>query len=85
MKMPCYAVTSCSIVHTPDWRSVTMLNLIKRALAGDKEIALMLLAMAGYGEGIDQTIAEESVFIQTMTKAIKRAETELHEKGHEKS
>ena len=45
----------------------------------------MLLAMAGYGEGIDQTIAEESVFIQTMTKAIKRAETESHEKGHEKS
>ena len=60
----------------PDWRSVTMLNLIKRAAAGDKEIALMLLAMAGYGEGIDQAIAEDSVFIHTMLKAIKGAESE---------
>ena len=59
----------------PDWRSVTMLNLIKRAAAGDKEIALMLLAMAGYGEGIDQAIAEDSVFIHTMLKAIKGAES----------
>lgn len=52
----------------PDWRSVMMLRLIKRALAGDREIALVLLAMAGYGEGIDRIIAEESVVINTMNR-----------------
>ena len=48
----------------PDWRSVTMLRLLKRAAAGDREIALLLLAMAGYGEGIDRAIAEESQIVQ---------------------
>ena len=65
----------------PDWRSVTMLRLLKRAAAGDREIAMLLLAMAGYGEGIDRAIAEESQIVQTMLhlgdeKKITREETE---------
>ena len=54
----------------PDWRSVMMLRLVKRALAGDMEIAMVLMAMAGHGAEIDQAIAEESVFVQTMLKAM---------------
>ena len=50
----------------PDWRSVMMLRLIKRALAGDMEIAMVLMAMAGYGGEIDQAIAEESQIVQTI-------------------
>ena len=58
----------------PDWRSVTMLRLIRRANEGDKDIALMLLAMAGYGDGIDRAIEEESVFLNTMAKAAEKTE-----------
>ena len=50
----------------PDWRSFMMLRLIKRALAGDMEIAMVLMAMAGYGGEIDQAIAEESQIVQTI-------------------
>ena len=50
----------------PDWRSVMMLRLIKRALAGDMEIAMVLMAMAGSGGEIDQAIAEESQIVQTI-------------------
>ncbi len=66
----------------PDWQSVTMLRLLKRAAAGDREIAMLLLAMAGYGEGIDRAIAEESQIVQTMLhlgdekKLIRKEETE---------
>lgn len=52
----------------PDWRSVTMLRLIKRAVEGDRDIALMLLAMAGYGEGLDRAIEEKSFFLHTLAK-----------------
>ena len=58
----------------PDWRSVTMLRLIRRAYEGDKDIALMLLAMAGYGDGIDRAIEEESVFLNTMARAAEKTE-----------
>ena len=44
----------------PDWRSINMLKLLKRALAGDAEIATLLLWLGGYGNSIDQAIAEES-------------------------
>ena len=58
----------------PDWRSVTMLRLIKRAAEGDRDIALMLLAMAGYGDGIDRAIEEKSVFLNTIAKAAEKTE-----------
>ena len=60
----------------PDWCSVMMLRLIKRALAGDREIALVLLAMAGYGEGIDRIIAEESIVINTMNRVFFKKQTD---------
>ena len=65
----------------PDWRSVMMLRLVKRALAGDMEIAMVLMAMAGYGAEIDQTIAEESQIVQVTLhlddeKKLVRNETE---------
>ena len=71
----------------PDWRSVMMLRLVKRALAGDMEIAMVLMAMAGYGAEIDQTIAEESQIVQVTLhlddeKKLVRDETETQ---HESS
>ena len=56
----------------PDWRSVTMLRLIKRAVEGDRDIALMLLAMAGYGEGLDRAIEEKSFLLHTLAKVAER-------------
>ena len=58
-----------------------MLRLVKRALAGDMEIAMVLMAMAGYGAEIDQTIAEESQIVQVTLhlddeKKLVRNETE---------
>ena len=44
----------------PDWRSQIMLRLLKRAAAGDTEIALLLMALAGYGDEVDRVLTGES-------------------------
>ena len=41
----------------PDWRSQIMLRMLRRAAAGDNEIAMLLLAVAGYGEEVDDILA----------------------------
>ena len=42
------------------------LGITEAAMAGDMEIAMVLMAMAGYGGEIDQAIAEESQIFQVM-------------------
>ena len=37
-----------------------MLRLLKRAAAGDTEIALLLMALAGYGDEVDRVLTGES-------------------------
>ena len=42
------------------------LCITEAAMAGDMEIAMVLMAMAGCGGEIDQAIAEESQIVQVM-------------------
>ena len=50
----------------PNMNAALMLQMVKRALAGDRELALMLLLMAGYGDAIEKLIHEQSVLWTTL-------------------
>ena len=55
----------------PDLDAVIMLRLVRRALAGDAELAVLLLWLGGFGEEKDKIIQENSVIMQTMTESDK--------------
>ena len=52
----------------PDWCSVLMLRTVRRALAGDTDLATLLMYLAGYGDELDRLIAENSVVLNTLIK-----------------
>jgi hypothetical protein len=52
----------------PDWYSVLMLRTVRRALAGDTELATVLMYLAGYGNELNSLIAENSVVLNTLVK-----------------
>ncbi len=50
----------------PDLYAVTILRLVRRALMGDSELAVLLMALGGYKEEMDEIITANSVIMQTM-------------------
>ena len=52
----------------PDWYSVLMLRTVRKALAGDAELATVLLYLAGFGDELNRLIAENSVVFNTLIK-----------------
>ena len=49
----------------PNLPAVLMLKMVRKALAGDGELGLMLLLMGGYEEDVEKCFLEESVIFQT--------------------
>ena len=52
----------------PDWYSVLTLRTVRKALAGDAELATVLLYLAGFGDELNRLIAENSVVFNTLIK-----------------
>ena len=50
----------------PDLYAVTMLRLVRRALAGDAELAVLLMALGGYRDEIDVAFQENSDIMQPL-------------------
>ena len=50
----------------PDLYSVTILRLVRRALLGDLELAVLLMSIGGYGNELDKIIMENSEIMQSM-------------------
>ena len=49
----------------PNLPAILMLKMVRKALAGDGELGLMLLLMGGYEEEVETCFLEESVIFQT--------------------
>jgi hypothetical protein len=43
-----------------------LLRLVRRALAGDRDLALMLLVLGGYEKTVSQIFMEESTVLRTL-------------------
>ncbi len=54
------------IFITPSILAVTMLRLVRRALAGDRDLGLCLLVLGGYENIIGRIMKEESSFAALM-------------------
>ena len=52
----------------PDYRSVLLLRAVRRAMAGDTELAAVLMLLGGYETDLSRIIEEESVIVNTLYK-----------------
>ena len=52
----------------PDYRSVLLLRAVRRAMAGDAELAAVLMLLGGYETDLSRIIEEESVIVNTLYK-----------------
>lgn len=50
----------------PDAVALLMLKTVRRALAGDAELAMLLLLLGGYEEEVQKAFLEESVLLKTL-------------------
>ena len=50
----------------PSPLAMMLLRLVRRALAGDRDLALMLLVLGGYDSLVAQIFMEESVILNTL-------------------
>ena len=51
---------------TPSILAITMLRLVRRALAGDRDLALCLLVLGGYENMVGRILMEESALAPLM-------------------
>ena len=52
----------------PDYRAVLLLRSVRRALAGDAELAAVLMLLAGYEDEVNRIIEEESDIVNKLFK-----------------
>jgi hypothetical protein len=50
----------------PDLLSVTMLRLVRRALMGDAELAMLLMVLGGSRDEVERAVEEESLIVKAM-------------------
>ncbi len=49
-----------------DLYAITILRLVRRALAGDSELAVLLMALGGFKEKMDEMVTANSMIMQAM-------------------
>ncbi|MBQ3373941.1 MAG: hypothetical protein IJG40_12520 [Oscillospiraceae bacterium] len=55
----------------PNVGTVLALKMVRKAMEGERDLALLLLLTAGYGDWVQQLIREESVLWQTVFTPLK--------------
>ena len=51
----------------PDRHSILAYRMIRRAMAGDAELAMLLLSMSAFDGDIDRILLENSILLRTLT------------------